>query len=77
MQGINLEKLSNAKVQISNFVQIISLIILPLTYLQKDSWTKLDMGSKGILNDAKFTKVDSYVINRKNVSAMHLFTIVT
>ena len=34
------------------------------------------MGSKGILNDAKFTKVDSYVINRKNVSAMHLFTII-
>ena len=51
MQGINLEKLSNAKVQISNFVQIISLIILPLTYLQKDSWTKLDMGCEWILNN--------------------------
>ena len=51
MQGINLEKLSNAKVQISNFVQIISLIILPLTYLQKDSWTKLDMGCELILNN--------------------------
>ena len=57
MQGINLEKLSNAKVQISNFVQIISLIILPLTYLQKDSWTKLDMGCELILNNTDAQKL--------------------
>ena len=57
MQGINLEKLSNAKVQISNFVQIISLIILPLTYLQKDSWTKLDMGCVWILNNTDTQKL--------------------
>ena len=75
MQGINLEKLSNAKVQISNFVQIISLIILPLTYLQKDSWTKLDMGCEWILNNIDMQKLP-HMWSLYNI-CNDLFTIVT